>query len=173
MSFRKMLSEIRCDEGQANFELIVFMPFFIYLVTVLFNVGDSINASINQQKAARNYHFFLTKGNSTAPSMDDLAVYKKGGLDSGSMVATGWQDKSSGDSPLAPCFKFVSLFGGSDDEKCDEPVDTAAKSSFVKVFTVFGICGATYIKGGPSDFFIRKSNLISEEEKPISACVRE
>lgn len=163
--------ELLSDSGQAIFELIVFMPFFIYLITVFFNIGDSINSSINQQKAVRGYHFFLLKGNSTAPDLQGLQTFKNDALDGGSMVVTGWQEKTQGNVPMAPCFKFSSVFAGAGDETCETPTEEGEKSKYIRVFTVFGICGASYIKGGLSDFYIRK-DLLFITANPFKSCAR-
>ena len=67
------------SEGQAIFELILFMPFLVYFVTLLFTAGNSINGSINQQKAVRGYFYHLLKGNSNLPVKLDLDAFKSAG----------------------------------------------------------------------------------------------
>ena len=56
------------EEGQAIFELLVFLPVFLFLFVVIYNIGNSINISINQQKATRRYFYYIQKGNSFLPS---------------------------------------------------------------------------------------------------------
>ncbi len=136
------------EEGQAIFELLVFMPILIFLYTLIFNVGNSINVSINQQKVTRRYYYFLTKGNSYIPSQFELDTYTSGVMRVGASMI-GYADKlEGGTSPVAPCFRFNSLFSDSDQEDCEEPNSGERQTSYVRVYTAYGICGAFYTRAG-------------------------
>lgn len=134
------------EEGQAIFELLVFMPILIFFYTIIFNVGNSINVSINQQKATRRYFYHLIKGNSYLPNTRDLNGFRTGYTRVG-ISLVGYADRLSGGStgsPIAPCFKFNSFFTGNDGEECEEESPGERQTSFVRVFTAYGICGETY-----------------------------
>jgi len=154
------------EEGQALFEMVIFLPFLIYLFSVMVNVTNSINASINQQKAVRGYMFSVIKGNSMAPTMEDLSdTYDRGSIELGSALSIGWQEKRDGDSPLGPCFKFASFLGSATDETCDDPSSAeGSKSMFIRVFTFYGLCGATYRRTG-------KYYQMDEREKGVGTCL--
>jgi hypothetical protein len=134
------------EDGQAIFEVLVFLPLLIFLYTVLYNVGNSINISINQQKATRRYFYYLIKGNSYLPSQEDLATFRASYTRVG-MSVIGFKDKAEGGvngSPIAPCFRFNSFLTGANDETCEESSEGERATSFVRVFTAYGICGDTY-----------------------------
>lgn len=135
------------EEGQAIFELLVFMPILIFFYTIIFNVGNSVNVAINQQKATRRYFYYLVKGNSYAPRNVTLERFKAGTLRVGvSMV--GFADRLEGGGggglPIAPCFKFNSFFAPSNGEECEEPNEGERQTSFVRVYSAYGICGENY-----------------------------
>ncbi len=140
------------EEGQALFEFIIFLPFLIYLFSIMVNVTNAINGSINQQKAVRGYMFNSIKGNAMAPTMEDLlGTYQGGGISTGSAFSIGWKERIEGGvSPYAPCFKFVRFLGSPTNETCDDPsgAEEELKSSYIRVFTFYGLCGATYTKAG-------------------------
>ncbi len=136
------------DKGQAIFELLAFMPFLIFIFTIMVTVGNAINASINQQKVTRRYFYYLLKGNSAAPGQEDLGEWMNSGISLAGMSAIGFRDKAEGELSLAPCFKFTTLFTGDEGETCSEPLKGSDKSTFVRIFTFYGICGETYIVKG-------------------------
>lgn len=139
------------EKGQAIFELLVFMPILIFLYTLIFNVGNSINVSINQQKATRRYYYFLAKGNSYIPFQAELGTYGGGVVRVGASMI-GYADRLDGDSgsgqPVAPCFRFNSLFSDSDQEDCEDPTTGERQTSYVRVSTAYGVCGAFYTRAG-------------------------
>ena len=115
------------------------------------NVTNSINASINQQKAVRGYMFHFLKGNSTAPTMLDLVgTYDKGSIEFGSAVSIGWREKSIGQKPFGACFKFTRFLGDPTEETCEDAnaAEEDGKSTYIRVFTFYGICGTSYHKVG-------------------------
>ena len=61
------LSKQERARGQALFEFIVFLPFLLFMLTIMFTVGNAINGSINQQKAVRRYFFTSTKATPPFP----------------------------------------------------------------------------------------------------------
>ena len=71
MVAKKRCAQLR-EEGQALFEFVVFLPFLLFILVLMFTLGNAINGSINQQKAARRYFFYLNKGNSTLPNASNL-----------------------------------------------------------------------------------------------------
>jgi hypothetical protein len=151
------------EEGQSIFEFVIFLPFLIYLFSMMINVTNSINASINQQKAVRGYMFHYVKGNAMAPTMTDLKeTYEAGGIDIGAATSIGWREKSaSANESLAPCFKFVRFLGSPTDETCEDAslADEPNTSTYVRVFTFFGLCGATYRK---SDEFYQPDDIAND-----------
>ena len=136
------------QKGQALFEFIVFLPFLLFMLTIMFTVGNAINGSINQQKAVRRYFFHFYKGNSTLPMARDLNYFSEQGLRRVGAVSVGWREKSSksgeiGDS-FATCYRFSRLFGESDDDDCFNPSINEGRSNFIRIYTQFGLCGETY-----------------------------
>lgn len=143
---------IENQEGQAVFELILFMPFFIFFITIMFTVGNAINSSINQQKVTRRYFYYLSKGNSRVPAMEDLQLWNNSGLNSVGMAGLGWRERQEGGAtgnPVANCYKFNTLFSNEYDEECDEPDVNEGATQFIRVFTYYGICGMSY-RSSPS-----------------------
>ena len=133
------------EKGQAIFEFILFLPFLILLFTIMSTVGNSINGSINQQKATRAYFFNLTKGNSFVPNRKDLTNYKNVGNFNVGMAGLGWIKRLENRNPVAPCYKLNTFYGSEDGpESCDEPTTAASTTRFIKVFTYFGLCGESY-----------------------------
>ena len=140
------------EDGQAIFEFVVFLPILLFLFTVIFTIGNSINGSINQQKAVRRYFFYIYKGNSTIPSARDLNFLLEQGLKKVGAVSVGWREKSEGggggeggaSSSFATCYPFSKIFSDSEDDDCFEPSVDDGKSNFIRIFTQFGICGESY-----------------------------
>lgn len=157
------------EEGQAIFELLIFMPILIFFYTIIFNVGNSINVSINQQKATRRYFYYLTKGNSYVPNNRVLENYKSGFIRAG-IAMVGFADRLDGGGggsgePIAPCFKFNSFFASDNGESCEEPVSGERQSAFVRVYTAYGICGENYSLQGNRWFVFNSSGPGSPDPK--------
>lgn len=134
------------EDGQAIFEFIIFLPFFIFFFTIMITIGNAINGSINQQKATRRYFYYLIKGNSRAPDLTDLDAFANLNLVGQSSV--GWREKSKNKTSFGTCYRFQTLFSGDEGETCDEPLDGENRSRFVRVFTFYGICGDSYQRVG-------------------------
>lgn len=145
-SYKRALGNQR---GQAIFELLIFIPFLIFLYSIYYTVGNSISASINQQKAVRGYFYSLVKGNSYLNTFSDLKGFSELGLKSVGFSAIGWRDKElpGKKESIAPCFKFSSLLKNDSTEECDDserPED--GSSRFIRIFTFYGVCGPVYIE---------------------------
>ena len=135
------------QKGQALFEMILFLPFLLFLYTIFYTIGNSISGSINQQKAVRGYFYQLVKNNPNIVSLADLKEFKRNGLLNVGFFSIGWREHSdpSGKSSYGNCFKFASLLRNGTQEQCDDSIrDEANKSYYVRVFTVYGVCGPIY-----------------------------
>lgn len=138
---------LKNQKGQAVFELVIFLPFLIFLYSIYYTTGNSISSSINQQKAVRGYFYSLTKGNSYLNSKEDLREYSSAGIKAVGFSSLGWREKTTdgGKNAFAPCFKFTSLLKNESTEECDSPErDEESSSRFIRVFTYYGICGPVY-----------------------------
>jgi hypothetical protein len=141
------------NKGQAIFEMLIFLPLFIFLMTIIFNVGNSINVAINQQKVVRRYFYYLAKGNSYLPIQSNIEQIKNAGVVQSLGIAfTGYkQDDSAGtnSAPTAPCFKFNSFFTGATDETCKESStgdDEVGSTNFIRIYSGYGVCGDSYAR---------------------------
>ena len=136
------------ENGQAIFELLIFMPFLLLLTTVLLTMGESIFGSINQQKSVRGYFFYLVAHNSFIPPHDDLNALQ--GVKETGMYAFGWKENFKGGRiPLSPCYRILSLANGGNNpkENCSDQLTVEnPTSNYIKVATVFGVCSASYSK---------------------------
>lgn len=150
-----MLNKKKKDDGQALFELIIFFPFFLLMITVMLQVSSSINASINQQKVTRSYFFYLLKNNSTFPDRNDLDVYADKNLTHVGFSSIHWRDEEKlGDVSQAPCYgldPFSGITPGLSGEECHSdlrafstPPGIEKKTRFLRVYTAFGLCSAHY-----------------------------
>lgn len=154
---------LKNQKGQAIFELIIFLPFLIFLYTIYSTTGNAINGSINQQKAVRGYFYGLLRGNSYINTTTDLDEFSEKAISVVGFSALGWREKSAsgGQRSFAPCFKFSSLLKNDSSEECDskerdEDNDGQPISRYVRVFTFYGICGPVYNKisdGGAGNYY--------------------
>ena len=159
-----MAAELKKQHGQSLFEFMVFVPFFILLLISLLKFGSSINGSINQQKAVRSYFFYLIKNNSTLPLFQDLGEYRDShGFGQPehrvSFSALGWRmgnnpdigpDAHSNETSYSPCYELSSFTNASFGETCGRPGGPSTPSvgnisQFIRIYTVFGLCSASYI----------------------------
>ncbi len=136
------------NKGQALFEMILFLPFLMFLYTIYYTAGNSISASINQQKVVRGYYYHLLKGNSYLNTLPDLNALSGNALKRIGFNAVGWRDHSvNNKTSMAPCFKFSSLLKNGSTEECESDArDEESSSRFIRVFTFYGVCGPSYIK---------------------------
>jgi hypothetical protein len=139
-----MLMKLKCsdEQGQALIELIIFLPFLFILYGLVSGFAHSINGSINQQKVTRAYFYYRIQNNSYIPKPDASSNHLS--WSTFSMFFIGWKDRfGSGESPIMPCYKVTIPLQGSSAEACDERY-TSATSQWIRVATVYGICGATF-----------------------------
>lgn len=132
---------VKHQQGQALIELIIFLPLMITLYSVIGGFASSINGSINQQKITRSYFYYRVQNNSTIPTpkVGDFDNWKTFG-----MFFIGWRDKYvNGDSPVMPCFKITIPFKENPADKCEDAY-SETKTLWIRVGTIYGICGATY-----------------------------
>lgn len=160
---RKRINE---EEGQAVFELLVFLPIFLFLFVVVYNIGNSINLSINQQKATRRYFYYSQRGNSFLPRMIILQQLKEHVTYTG-VAMMGYRDYLKGETPVAHCFKFPSFLTGETDETCEAPNEGERQSSFIRIMTAYGVCGETY-RLSENKWLHEYSNGSSIQNKRIS-----
>lgn len=133
------------QKGQALIELIIFLPLMFMFYSMISGFANAINGSINQQKITRSYFYYRVQHNSTIPkpSGSNYANWRQFG-----MFSIGWKDyfESGGDEsgrPVAPCYRLTVPLAANADDKCETKY-TSPTSQFIRVQTVYGLCGATY-----------------------------
>lgn len=152
------------QEGQAIFEFIVFVPFYIYLLTVLMSFGNSLNASINQNKAIRGYYYRVAASSSRLPTREDLEKLADKGIEAVGMGVIGYQEKEiDAGAALAGCVG-VQRYIGSDagSETCEEPEDGSNQTRFVRIFTAYGTCGESW-RADDGNFYGRDYRNVSSD----------
>ncbi len=135
------------QEGQALIELILFLPFMLMMYTVVVSLGDAIHASINQQKITRAYFYYRLQNNAqiSKPMRGDGGGLINAGWSQFGHYFIGWSDYLKSDNPIAPCFKLNLPFAPGAGDTCEASY-TSQTTQFVRVATVYGICGATIRK---------------------------
>ena len=149
--------------GQSVFEFIIFVPFLFVLFAVLVSIVGSINGSINQQKVTRGYFFLRLAHNSTEPNPKSLNIFWGTGNKRVGLLATGWALKDAASSPSANCYKIRGFVGELPaGEGCEDKVSEssdASVSTFIKVKTLYGLCGTTYVPDPNSGSLTDRSSL--------------
>jgi hypothetical protein len=143
---KKKKNALDNENGQAIFEFLFFFPTIILLIFLIVSLGNSINGSINQQKVTRSYLYARLKNTSMYPQKDpDDQIYQNWKIFG--MFFIGWKEKfaEGTESPLQPCYKVQLPFADTE-SKCD--TYKKETSSFIRVGTVYGLCGATYYNNG-------------------------
>lgn len=157
------------EKGQALIELIVFLPLMITLYSVIGGLASSINGSINQQKVTRAYFYYRIQNNSTIPTpkSGDYNTWKKFG-----MFFIGWKDYFQDSStPVMPCYKVSIPFKNSPQDKCEDSY-SEQKTLWVRVGTVYGVCGATFMfLSGTDATYLPDSGYRFEEVTDRSSCL--
>lgn len=141
MAVKKKKYILLNEKGQALIEFILFFPFLLMMYSVTLSVANSINASINQQKATRGYFYYRLQNNSTAPTPDragDGVSFSRFG-----QHVNLWGEKVIDKVPVAACFKFNIPLQKSEEDICEKGY-TERTTQFIRVGTAYGICGATY-----------------------------
>ena len=144
----KITNLIKNENGQAVFETLLFLPVLFYLAVVMIKVGNSINASINQQKATRGYTFYLLKGNSLGQRVSDLKYLETqaSGIENASSFIIAWKINPDLEKFHGSYYKLPTFAGASaSDEDCLEDKIEDGVTSCIKVFTMFGVCGESYM----------------------------
>ncbi|MDH4466551.1 MAG: pilus assembly protein [Bacteriovoracaceae bacterium] len=144
------------ENGQALIELVVLFPLFIMMFGFLINVGNSINVAINQQKVTRAYFYAYAKSNSMFPLNDSF--YPDSPLSQWtqfSMSFIGWRErfKSGTQLPRLACVRLKIPYLPIKETTCESYQQE--KTEFIRIGTVYGLCGATYTRAGAPDQFFR------------------
>lgn len=134
------------QNGQALIELIIFLPLMFMFYSMISGFANAINGSINQQKVARSYFYYVVQNNPTIPKPSGAWQ----GWNTFGMFYIGWKDKfTSGDGsegiPIAPCYKLSIPLAAANNDKCEEKYTTPS-TQHIRVQTVYGVCGATYVR---------------------------
>lgn len=133
------------QNGQALLELIIFLPLMFMFYSMIAGFANAINGSINQQKVTRAYFYYRVQNNSTVPKPSTLNTsWKQFG-----MFFIGWKDffdgggNGEGGKPVAPCYRVTVPVGTSSGDGCMGDYTTPS-TMFIRVQTVYGVCGGTY-----------------------------
>lgn len=134
------------QKGQALIELIIFLPLMFMFYSMISGFANAINASINQQKVTRAYFYYRVQNNSTIPKPSTFnSQWQQFG-----MFFIGWKDYFQGaggngesGKPVAPCYRITVPLGVNAGDTCDTEYTTPS-SMFIRVQTVYGMCGGTY-----------------------------
>ena len=132
------------QKGQALIELIIFLPLMFMFYSMISGFANAINGSINQQKITRSYFYYRTQGNSMVPKPDADKSYM--GWSSFGMAYTGWKEQFSGGfQPMAACYKLSIPLAPGTTDNCEDKYTTPS-TMFIRVQTVYGVCGASYAR---------------------------
>lgn len=134
------------EKGQALLELIIFLPLMFTVYAIITGFANAIFGSINQQKATRAYFYYRVQNNSTIPRRPDPGVaWTKYGS-----FFIGWREKIQDERPLQPCYRISIPVANAADDSCDAeytaPSGSNPSTQFMRVGTVYGFCGATYVR---------------------------
>jgi hypothetical protein len=138
------------QKGQALIELVVFLPLMVGIYSVVNSFANSINGSINQQKIARAYFYNRIQNNSTIPGTKISDPGTIAGWQSFGMFYIGWKEKFEGGAdeegnPIMPCYRINLPLKGAPTDECEKEY-SEARTLWVRVGSVYGVCGATYVK---------------------------
>lgn len=160
------------ENGQALFEMIIFLPFLIFLFTIFYTAGNAINGSINQQKALRGYFYQVVKGNSYLLTHEDLKSHSSNGIKIAGFNAIGWNETLINEKrSMAPCFKFSNFLKSNSKEECESPDrEEEGSSQIIRVFTMYGVCGPTYFENQEFDGSGKFYSILPEGQSGISSC---
>jgi len=136
-----MIKNNKNQSGQALIELIIFLPLMFTLYSVISGFASAINGSINQQKISRAYFYYRLQNNSTIPKPSSDRSFEAWGRFG--MFFIGWKDYFKGQTPVMPCYRISIPFKAAPTDKCEESYSNT-KTLYVRVGTVYGMCGATF-----------------------------
>ncbi len=141
--------DILNNKGQAIIEMVIFFPLLALLFFYFLNITASINGSINQQKITRSYFFARLKNNSLYPFGHDA---RDGQWQYFGMSFIGWSEKfNTSFEPLLPCFIAKVPFFSSNETDCTAQY-SGNRTNYIRVGTVFGMCGASYQLGKGGEY---------------------
>ena len=140
------LKKIKNQKGQSLIEFVLFLPFMLMLYSVIINVSSAISASLNQQKVTRTYFYYNMQNNSTIPKPIRGSDPSDGWTSFG-MQIMGWNTHRINDRPVMACFKFNIPLGAAEADNCEDSY-TGTSTQYIRVGTVYGVCGATYKNQG-------------------------
>ncbi len=140
------MKKIKNQRGQALIELIIFLPLMFMFYSMISGFANAINASINQQKSTRAYFYYRVQNNSTIPKPDKAKTFA--GWKNFGNFFIGWKDyfetgEDESGRPVAPCYRLTVPLAASGDDKCEGEYSKTS-TLFIRVQTVYGVCGATY-----------------------------
>lgn len=148
------------EKGQAIFEMILFIPFILFLYTIYYTAGNAISGSITQQTAVRGYFYISMKGNSYVNTSVDIDALKSSGMKMIGFNAFGWTDHmggSGGKETFGTCYSFSSLLRNGSSDTCEGPErEKPGSSPFVRVFTFYGVCGPVYTANSQDAFVVNQ-----------------
>ena len=143
------------QKGQSLIEFVLFLPFIMMMYSVIINVANSINASLNQQKVTRAYFYYNLQNNSTFPKPRRDVTDPSDSWGTFGMQIIGWAvERNSDGEPVMPCFKFTLPIGDGAEDECKEAYNGRA-TQHVRVGTVYGACGATYVRNNRGKYVYR------------------
>jgi hypothetical protein len=132
------------EKGQAVVEFILFLPFLLVMYALTVSIGNAINGSINQQKLVRGYLYAKILNNSTIPKPESNDTAYRNWRQFG-MYFIGYNLRRDGNVPVAACYRLKSPLP-SDEDECERY--SGNSTQWIRVQTVYGICGATYVNAG-------------------------
>lgn len=137
------------QKGQALIELIIFLPLMFMFYSMISGFANAINGSINQQKITRGYFYYRLQSNSMVPK-PQAGDYSS--MSSFGMFYIGWKEKFTSGSdeagkPVSPCYKLSIPLAAGVTDNCEDKYTTPS-TMFIRVQTVYGICGASYARSG-------------------------
>jgi hypothetical protein len=145
----KFIPKFLNEEGQALVEFVLFLPFMLMTYSIIMNVSNAINASLNQQKVTRAYFYYRMQNNSTLPKPRRSGAKPYENWGTFGMQIIGWAAGIESQRPVAACFKFNIPLGKNKKDVCNNGY-TKETTQFIRVGTVYGVCGATYSNTGGS-----------------------
>ena len=103
------------------------------------------------------------------PGRFTLNSLADGGIVNAGFYAIGWRNKSSGQVPVAPCYKLFTFGKVTPADKCEDGISNAEVTNFIRVHTVFGVCTALY---GMDNNVIRRVEAIPGVDISTSCTLR-
>jgi len=156
------------QSGQALIELIIFLPLMFTLYSVISGFAGAIHASINQQKITRGYFYYRVQNNPNIPKPDSAEDYKS--WQKFGMFFIGWKNYFNSNVPVMPCYKVSIPLKQKPTDKCEDAY-TDPSTLFVRVGTVYGVCGATMANNGSQAIFMPDGGQRFNEVVDQSSCL--